>query len=647
MDINIKEYLDNNINIIPLNPDKTPAIRSWSQYMKKMYDGPLDNFESLGIVCGPVSNGIEVVDVDCKYDLRGTLLERYKKIVDFNDKTIWDKLVIQKTINDGYHIIYRTNVRTKNQKLAKRPTTPEEQINNRNDKFKVLIETRGEGGYIVAYPSEGYTVIQGDIFNPPLITDEQREVLMCAAISLDEVPNDVFKPAIPHWRSKGKTPWEDFDERGDVISLLQVNGWKLITEKGDRVFFQRPGNTTAKTSAHYHKGLRLFKCFSTSTAFDNERGYTPSAVYAILNCNGDFSQAAKELLGQGYGELPEKEYQNDIEVFSDEFQITDYLSDNDEDREMIERYCNDLLPVGLSTGYKVLDEYFRFKPASLNLNLGHDGVGKSTIIWMLALISAVLHKWRWVIYSSENQVWVIKKEMTEWLVGKKIKACSDMERDKAIDYIDKNFKFITFGDGMSYNQVLSVAEYLLGQSKYDALLIDPYNTLEYNWEGLDRRMGTHEYHHHVMSVFKRWTANNNCAIFVNLHAVTEAMRRVYTSGEMKGFVEPPRKSDAEGGGKFAAKTDNFLISHRFANHEKYKKYNLIYVEKIKEEWSGGKRTIKDKPIKLELKYHLGFRGFFDEQNNCPLLGKFREICDIGTQKEFEETDPRLENFFDN
>ena len=46
----------------------------------------------------------------------------------------------------------------------------------------------------------------------------------------------------------------------------------------------------------------LFKVFTTSTVFDTDRAYRPFHVYAILQHNGDFSKAAKQLIAEGYGE---------------------------------------------------------------------------------------------------------------------------------------------------------------------------------------------------------------------------------------------------------------------------------------------------------------------------------------------------------
>jgi putative DNA primase/helicase len=51
-----------------------------------------------------------------------------------------------------------------------------------------------------------------------------------------------------------------------------------------------------------HQNSDLLYVWSTSTEFDNERGYNRFSVYTLLNHDGDFQAAAKALAAEGYGE---------------------------------------------------------------------------------------------------------------------------------------------------------------------------------------------------------------------------------------------------------------------------------------------------------------------------------------------------------
>ena len=629
----IEDILELGFNVLPLKTDKTPNIRSWTRLMTEFYDEPItDTFIHVGIVCGKISGGLEVIDIDTKYDLDGNLIERLKKIINYQKAHLWGKLTIAETRSGGLHLLYRTSVSANNMKLASRPATEEEQKESQ-ETTKVLIETRGQGGYIVGVPSEGYKFLQGDYSTVPDLTDEERDILISSSIACDKMPMDVFKASVPAYRSKGQSPWDAYNEQADVVEFLCSQGWSVHREYGERVLLKRPGATETKYSGNYHRGLRLFTCHSSSQPwFEPGKAYNPMAVYTMVMCNGDFSQSARELLALGYGELPEKEFQNDIETFTDEFQITDYLADKPSDDEMIRKFRKGEIEMGVPLGWEDLDRHWVFKEGQFVIGLGHDNVGKSTIIWYKAVVLNLKHGVKTMIYSSENAPWVIKMKMCEFAIGKNSKMWTDKEEDTLTSWFDNNFDIIHSEEPFAYNQILDVADYLIGKSGHKMLVIDPYNTLAYNFEGLDRRLSTHDYHHHVASTFKRWAMKNNCTIFLNTHAVTEAMRMTHQKGEMKGYVKPPLKSHAEGGGKWAAKADDFIIYHRYTNHPDKRRVIEMHVAKIKEEWKGGQPTLKDTPVELTYTNPNGdFVGFYDDNKRNPIKHLFNDRYLDGVQ----------------
>jgi len=66
--------------------------------------------------------------------------------------------------NKGYHIYYKCEEIEGNQQLA------------------VNIQTIGEGGYTVAYPSVGFKFIQGDVRKIPTVSVKQRKKLFEIAL---------------------------------------------------------------------------------------------------------------------------------------------------------------------------------------------------------------------------------------------------------------------------------------------------------------------------------------------------------------------------------------------------------------------------------------------------------------------------------
>lgn len=271
--------------------------------------------QGLAIVCGAVSGNLEAIDVDCKYDLTGTLFEDFMQLIVDDLPDIAGRLVIATTRGGGYHILYRCAVIECNAKLARRATTEAERESNPHDKVRVLIETRGEGGYIIAAPTEGYTFTQGTPAEIPTITPEQRAAIFEIARSFNTLVEQVTHThQYVEQKSYNKSPFQDYNERGDIIGLLQSHGWKLVQDDGNKARFQRPGNTTARTSGDYCRELGLFAVFTTSTEFEPNKGYRPSAVYCMLECGGDWKAAARKLVEAGYGE-PFKRVARDIKRF--------------------------------------------------------------------------------------------------------------------------------------------------------------------------------------------------------------------------------------------------------------------------------------------------------------------------------------------
>lgn len=298
------EYLAKKISCIYVDANKR-AIVPWNEYQKRL---PTNNelisqklnYRAYGIavICGAVSGGLEIVDVDCKYDLTGSLFEDF-----LNEITdgIKDKLYIVKTVNGGYHLYYYCSIISGNLKLARRPTTEQEQKDNPHDKVRVLIETRGEGGYAVAPPTECYDIVGAAEI--PTITPEQRETIITAARSFNQLHLEVNTH--PHSYNDNYTvsPFEDYNQRGaeDMINVLKSHGWKEVRRNAEKVVFLRPGNTDSKSSGDYNFKLNWFSVFTTSSEFEPNKAYKPAAVFCKLECKDDWKECARRLSLMGYG----------------------------------------------------------------------------------------------------------------------------------------------------------------------------------------------------------------------------------------------------------------------------------------------------------------------------------------------------------
>ena len=259
MDFSALNELDG-LQFIPVNEKKRPLVKDWQDTITKHN---LSNCYGVGLVCGKPSGNVEALDFDLKYDLSGNLFERYKQLINVYEKGLLNKLVVQKTKNGGFHIIYRCKRIEGNLKLANRSTTDTERQKTYddtyvseslkgkddaeakkvakktadNDKVRVLIETRGLGGQIVISPTDGYQMVFGDIQSISEISESERDTLVGVARQFNEYLEEVVTHTVKEVpKTAGLSPFEDFDNRGDVVALLEKNGWKIVKQKGQKTY---------------------------------------------------------------------------------------------------------------------------------------------------------------------------------------------------------------------------------------------------------------------------------------------------------------------------------------------------------------------------------------------------------------------------
>lgn len=294
-----RELIDAGFSCIPV--DHKRPVTEWKVYQDKLPDdmdlahwGLCKNlrYDGLAVICGQVSGNLECLDFDDP-----VAWEQFKR---FAPKALLDACYYQLTPSGGSHLVYRTPgcVIDGNKKLA------------RDQSGQVRIETRGEGGYFLVPPSPGYETFQ--IFERvlPTLSTQERDTLHRYARIFDEF----IDGARTHTNGEsglheGQPGW-DFNNKGDIRPTLVKYGWQMVCTRADGVeLWERPGKSEQSVSATYGiGGSNLFYVFSSNAhPFKSDQAYTPFAVYALLECGGDFTRAAGELASQGYGgrESPE------------------------------------------------------------------------------------------------------------------------------------------------------------------------------------------------------------------------------------------------------------------------------------------------------------------------------------------------------
>lgn len=596
----VKKFLDCGINVIGVNDHKEPAEGSWGKYQTEFREPQDISGSGLALVCGHISGNLEVVDIDTKYDLTSSLYNDYCALIRDNSDDLLDKLMIIQTPSGGYHFLYRCDKIQGNQKLSRREAT-EEELKIKREKWKVLIETRGEGGYIASIPSKGYVAIQGKFSEIPRITEQERDVLLSCARTFDEEVSEVRIPKST-MNISGLTPWDDYDNRHTCLELLNGIGWSVVKEDSRRIYVKRSGDSTAMHSGNILKDRELFKAFSSSTEFEPEKAYSPFGMYAVIYHGGDFSSAAKQLYRDGYGE--QNKEVRPIEQFEqapqDITSIAEHISDPIEDDKYLDSVRSGTLEVGLTTGSTVLDEYFRFKRAKFCVIVGHSNVGKTTALLYISCLPAVLHGWCGAVIAKENSSGFTKRKIMEFFICKPLTAMTDEEYTHAKRWIDEHFIIVKARGGVINDipKLLKLCYKIADERKLDFILADPYSGF-----GKDQKRGenSHEYDYRMASEVLDFTERTGVTMYLNAHTNTEARRK----RDDDGNLVCPWVDDVEGGGKWSNRADQGIVLHRRNKAEGMLRYiTEFHVDKERETETGGKPTERDRPIQMLLEKNM-------------------------------------------
>lgn len=98
------------------------------------------------------------------------------------------------------------------------------------------------------------------------------------------------------------SPIRDFNLVGEIQPILLKHGWTIHNKLINKVHYTRPGkNPFEGPSGNVLFPNNYFWVFSNASSFEAGRGYTPSEVFAVLECGSDITLANEELRAMGFG----------------------------------------------------------------------------------------------------------------------------------------------------------------------------------------------------------------------------------------------------------------------------------------------------------------------------------------------------------
>jgi len=316
---------DAGVCVITVHADGTKSpVGSWKKWQTERPSRDTvtrwfkNGHPGLGVICGKVSGNLELLEFEGSAVRDGTWDTFLQRCDDEGLTPVIDRIIAgyaEKSPSDGNHLLYRCDEIAGNTKLA-RATIKE-----------TLIETRGEGGFVVVAPSHGavhttgvpWELVSGSFATIATITPDERTRLFDICREFNKVTGeDLAKPlteamvtsitiAKPNTTS-GESWFEQVVNelaRKPWIDVLGQYGWEHGSTVQGIDYWRRPGKTDGGWSATTNaKGTDRLIVFSSNTPFVEYTGRGPAPSYdrldviATYSHGGDRVAAARALAGR-------------------------------------------------------------------------------------------------------------------------------------------------------------------------------------------------------------------------------------------------------------------------------------------------------------------------------------------------------------
>ena len=252
------------------------------------------------------------------------------------------------------------------------------------------------------------------------------------------------------------------------------------------------------------------------------------------------------------------------------------------------------------------DEWFRYKQGTFNIILGHSNIGKTHFSMFLFLTWTIKHNIKWCIWSSENKPQSLMRKVLEFATGQLLTDFSAEQLQRELMYWGQYFRFMNTEELETTESLLEKMQEEYDKDPFDAVFIDPYNSLAMNKDSASK-VGGHEYHLESGTRIRNFTKQLGVSAFVAMHPNTESARRKHTSGEYNGLTQPPNEYDVSMGSIFVARADDFYVMHRYIHHPDEWMWTHLHVAKVKEMETGGRPTPHGDPLRFRSTINnLGF-----------------------------------------
>ncbi len=225
---------------------------------------------------------------------------------------------------------------------------------------------------------------------------------------------------------------------------------------------------------------------------------------------------------------------------------------------------------GVTVGHDNLDELISFETKRLCIVTGIPGNGKSEFIDELAERLNMKYGWRFAYFSPENAPLAYHaSKLIEKFTGKHFdrQHLNYAEYRQVKEHLESNFFFISPSDNYKIDNILDKAKYLVRRRGIKALVIDPYNRIEHEYE---RGQREDQYISLFLDKLMRFAQINDVLIILMAHPTKQSKNK-------DGVLEAPTLYDISGAAHFYNKTDFGIVVHR----DRVKDVVEVHVQKVK------------------------------------------------------------------
>ena len=228
------------------------------------------------------------------------------------------------------------------------------------------------------------------------------------------------------------------------------------------------------------------------------------------------------------------------------------------------------LPKGIKIGFRNLDDYVRLEKGRLVIVTGTPGSGKSQFLDQVAEKMAIGHGWRFSMFSPEMMPLSLHMAMlVSKFTGKPFnrEELNEMQYLRAKQRVIDHFHFID-PDSYDLDGILDIARYQVRKYGCDALVIDPWNDLTMNGDGITK---TDDINTALLKILT-FAQRQQVVVFVMAHP--SKIQRT-----KDGQTPTPTLSDISGSIHFYNRADIGLVVVR--HNEEGREYTEIKVAKMR------------------------------------------------------------------